>query len=319
MKKTFSLTLILLLVLPALFSGGCREAKVASNLAVLIPPKELAPDTVDELKSAFRQYGYGLESLDHGVPLIILTHLPKDLSRIQDVRLKKRVFFLALLPMALMLNQEIDQQRQEMIHILARIEDQQALSAGQLADLEELRRYYRVKQDPLTSAKARKDLLQRVDVLPASLLLAQAANESGFGTSRFALEANNLFGEWTFTPGTGLVPEGRPEGASYEVRVFPSIYESLRSYIRNINTHWAYRPLRTLRTNLHLKGQQASGLELAAGLELYSTRRSAYVDEIRTIIRHNRLQQLTEAELRTPLPLQRYRRPGGPSYQVAAN
>jgi len=318
MKKTFSLTLIFLLVVPVLLNGGCRDIEASADLSTLIPPKELSPATVDELTAAFESYGYGWDRLEHGVPPLILTRMPADMDRITDVRSRKKLFFLALLPMALMLNEEIDQQRQELIHILARIEDRQPLSTGQLVDLQELRRYYKVRQNPLTSAAARQELRRRVAPVPPSLLLAQAANESGFGTSRFARDANNLFGEWTFTPGTGLVPAGRPEGASYEVRVFPSIYESLRSYLRNINTHWAYRPLRALRAELLEQGQQVSGTALVAGLELYSARRGAYVDEIRTIIRHNQLQQLARATLRTPLPIQRYRRPGGPVYQVAA-
>ncbi len=318
MKKTFSITLIFLLVMPALFSSGCRDPQAAASLDLLIPPKELSPTNFTELATTFEKHNYGWDSLEHGVPPLILTRLPQDMDRIPDVRNKKKLFFLALLPMALMLNQEITQQRQELVHILARLEDNQPLTGSQLNDLEEMRRYYRVEKDPLQGTAARRELLTRVDSLPPSLLLAQAANESGFGTSRFAQAANNLFGEWTFTPGTGLVPEGRPEGASYEVRVFPSVYESLRSYLRNINTHWAYRQLRATRTTLRTSGEQVTGIALAAGLELYSTRRGAYVDEIRTIIRHNRLNLLAQAKLRTPLPLQRYRRPGGHVYQVAA-
>jgi len=317
MKKTFSLTLILLLVLPALFNGGCKNSQARADLATLIPPKEVTPATVGELRAVFRAYQYDWENLDRGVPPLVLNRMPGDMDSIADVRSKKQLFFMALLPMALMLNQEIEQQRQELDHILDRIESHRPLSPGQLSDLEEMCRYYKVTKDPQTSAAARNLLRRRVAAVPPSLLLAQAANESGFGTSRFAQAANNLFGEWTFTPGTGLVPEDRPEGASYEVRVFPSVYESLRSYLRNINTHWAYRQLRSLRYEQQQRGLRPSGFELAAGLELYSTRRGAYVGEIRTIIRHNRLQILAQAELRTPIPIERYRRTNGTAYQVA--
>jgi len=134
------------------------------------------------------------------------------------------------------------------------------------------------------------------------MLLAQAANESGWGSSRFAKQANNLFGEWTFTPGQGIVPKNRPAGASYEVKRFSSLYQSIRSYARNINTHWAYKGLRKRRKQMRLNGEVITGLKLAEELDLYSTRRKDYTRDIITLIRRNRLEQLATVRLRPAKP-----------------
>lgn len=300
MKKTFSFTLLFLLALPALFSGGCRDTQRVGDQILLFPPKELSPDSYKDLVNTFDNYEYNWDTIDQGVPPLILTRLPEDMDRAPSVDDKKKLFYLSLLPMALMLNEDVSRERLEMTQILSLIENGKALKARQREKLNQLRRTYKIKGDPVTSEVARKKLRKRVDGLPPSLLLAQAANESGYGSSRFAREANNLFGEWTFTPGTGLVPEGRPEGETYEVRVFSTVYDSLKSYLLNINTHWAYTSLRNNRSIIRNEGRVPSGVELASGLELYSTRRGAYVAEIRAMIRANNLSELATTELRSP-------------------
>lgn len=132
-------------------------------------------------------------------------------------------------------------------------------------------------------------LLPRVDIVPESLALAQAAKESGWGTSRFAREGNNLFGEWCFDPGCGSVPGNRAEGRSHEVRNFSKPGKSIRSYIRNLNTHESYKDFRAARAGMRAAGRDLSGPMLAGQLSRYSERRLAYVDEIRSLIRANDL------------------------------
>lgn len=134
-------------------------------------------------------------------------------------------------------------------------------------------------------------LLRHVDIVPMSLALAQAATESGWGTSRFVIEGNNLFGEWCYVPGCGLTPLRRDEGRSHEVRSFARPAQSVKSYIRNINTHEKYRNFRLLREQMRQKGRALSGLELAGELTQYSERRDAYVEEIREMIRFNNLEK----------------------------
>lgn len=134
-------------------------------------------------------------------------------------------------------------------------------------------------------------LLRRVDVVPLSLALAQAAKESGWGTSRFARDGNNLFGEWCFDPGCGLVPRARARERTHEVREFDGPRDSVASYVRNINTHAGYRELRRARARLRSEGKPLSGLVLANELQRYSERGQAYVEDIKGLIRYNDLEQ----------------------------
>jgi Bax protein len=134
-------------------------------------------------------------------------------------------------------------------------------------------------------------LLRRVDAVPVSLALAQAAKESGWGTSRFARKGNNFFGQWCYEPGCGLVPRARGEGRSHEVRAFDSPRDAVASYLRNINTHPGYRELRRARAGLRAAGKPLSGLVLAEQLHRYSERGQPYVEEIKGLIRYNDLEQ----------------------------
>ncbi|MCY4045532.1 MAG: glucosaminidase domain-containing protein [Cellvibrionales bacterium] len=135
-----------------------------------------------------------------------------------------------------------------------------------------------------------EQLLEKVDIVPPSLALAQAANESGWGTSRFATEGNNYFGQWCFTAGCGMIPIRRAAGAKQEVKSFRSVKESVSSYMHNLNTGNAYKKLRELRAKFRRKGKQVSSETLAEGLMAYSERGKSYVDEIQQMIRFNELQ-----------------------------
>ena len=133
-------------------------------------------------------------------------------------------------------------------------------------------------------------LRKRLDVVPPSLILARAANESAWGTSRFATKGNNLFGQWCFSKGCGLVPRGRAEGASHEVAKFSSPYRSVRAYIQNLNRHPTYQLLRDVRLEDRRENAPLSGLELAEGLRGYSERGEEYIEEIRAMIHYNNLE-----------------------------
>jgi Bax protein len=156
--------------------------------------------------------------------------------------------------------------------------------------IEELAGYYKVDIDQPNKAVFNK-LLLRVDEVPASLALAQAAMESAWGTSRFAVQANNLFGQWCYQEGCGLVPLRRNPGSKHEVAKFESVSDAIRSYLRNINTHRAYSGLREHRSGLLNQGNRVSGHLLAGNLIEYSELREAYVHEIQAIIRINKLDQ----------------------------
>lgn len=132
-------------------------------------------------------------------------------------------------------------------------------------------------------------LLRRLDVIPADLALAQAALESGWGESRFAVEGNNYFGHWCFQAGCGLVPAQRPTGARHEVAAFDSPRDSVRRYMRNLNSHPRYTSLRLTREKLRTQQQPITGLALVDGLDGYSASGAAYMRTVRGLIRANQL------------------------------
>ncbi|PCI73903.1 MAG: hypothetical protein COB20_15685 [SAR86 cluster bacterium] len=135
------------------------------------------------------------------------------------------------------------------------------------------------------------ELLLRVDVIPVSLVLAQAANESAWGTSRFALEGNNIFGQWCFEEGCGIIPNRRVEGATHEVKSFDTIEAAIEGYFLNINTHHLYAGLRRERARLRRLGQRLDSIMLAQGLDRYSQRGETYIDEVQTLIQQNDLRR----------------------------
>lgn len=211
----------------------------------------------------------------------------KQASPISGTSRKAR-FFAKLLPLVQAENEKLLQIRAQIqVHYAARDD----LNAEALEQLYALAKTYRIKQfDPKNEARW-TTLLVRVDVVPPSLALAQAANESAWGTSRFARDANNYYGQWCFSKGCGLVPQKRGANQNHEVAKFSTPAHSVRSYMRNLNRHAAYAPLRKMRTEMRAANKTISGEVLANGLKNYSSRGMAYVKEIQAMIRYNKLQQ----------------------------
>lgn len=204
-----------------------------------------------------------------------------DFAAITNVKAKKQAFFDYLTPYVKQINQDIAQSR----HFIQSLSDFPTEQTAK-TKLANLMQTFRVK-DNSDFAWVKAKLLNRVDQLPIELVLMQAANESAWGTSRFALQANNLFGQWCFSPGCGVVPEGRPEGERYEVKKFDHPAASINSYFLNLNTNQAYHDLRIVRRTLRAMGQELDPIILAEGLLAYSTRREAYVEEIQQMITVN--------------------------------
>ena len=259
----------------------------------------IRPETTAGLQTFFQALNYDWVQLEDGVPPLILENIPADIEKSASTAVKKRTFFMGLLPMVLLANQEIAEERMEILQLLQKHE----LRASHPSDHErlvEISKRYGLRGRPITDHRARTQLLQRVETIPTSLVLAQAANESAWGTSRFARLGNNLFGEWTFKPGTGIVPAGRPPGETYEVRKFSSLYESIRSYMNNLNRNGAYRKLREVRAELRKSEQAVTGMALSQGLLHYSQRGEEYIKEIQAMIRQNKLSRTEVASLRQP-------------------
>jgi Bax protein len=212
-----------------------------------------------------------------------------DFASIMDVQVKKHSFFDFIEPFVDQVNIEIIQQRQRVLAIQTKIHEGEELSASDLRYLSTLAELYELDTDDLTDAEFLAGLLLRVDKIPASLALAQAANESAWGTSRFAQHGNNYFGQWCYSDGCGLVPNRRREGATHEVRSFDSVKDSVQAYIHNLNTFPSYQMLRRIRQQLRFQNKPVDGASLTDGLESYSSRGHDYIDELQNMIYSNNL------------------------------
>lgn len=204
-----------------------------------------------------------------------------DFAAISDVNAKKTAFFTYLQPAFDVVTAEVLAERA----LLTEWQAKGQLSTSEQANLQTMADMYQVSAD--TEAQLIAALLIQVDIIPEELVFSQSANETGWGTSRFAKQGHNFFGQWCFSQGCGIVPEQREQGAAHEVASFDSIEASVRSYFRNINRNQSYLPLRDIRSELRTKGQEINACALAAGLINYSERREAYIAEIRAMIRHN--------------------------------
>ena len=297
--KANGLRLVLLAMVslaPVLFLVACDDTAPRTK-GFSSSTKTIQSTHYRSLVDIYTTFEYEWDDLDSGVPPLLLRRFPTDMHLIRSVQDKKEFFFQSMLPLALLGNQEIRQHRRTVDYLLALHDAGETLSLHQHEELIKIQNYYKVPGDILNDPGARKIMLRRVDIVPPSLILSQAANESGWGMSRFAQHANNIFGEWTFRPGTGLVPEERPDGEIYEVKRFPDLFASIRSYLRNLNTHSAYRSMRIMRQKMRLNGKPLTGYDLASEMRFYSTRRDEYVDEIRDMIRSNSLDDLNRLRL----------------------
>ena len=289
-------TFILMLTLLPLFAAGCDPGSHRNN-GNDTRTKIINATHYRSIIDTFDSFSYTWEKLENGVPPLRINEFPTDIHMIRPTSKKKDFFFQLILPLALMGNKEIQQHKNAVDNYFKYIDQGKQLSLHQHEELLKIQRYYKIEGDILHNSATRNRLLKRIDIIPPALILAQAANESGWGISRFAQQANNIFGEWTFTPGTGLVPKGRPKGETYEVRRFDTLYDSIRSYLRNLNTHRAYRTMRTARLRLRNSNLPLTGYALAGEMQFYSTRREAYVRELRDIIISNRLENLNSVAL----------------------
>lgn len=208
----------------------------------------------------------------------VVSELP-DFASITNTLEKKITFFDYFYPIVVIENQRI-------------LAERETLQRAKLnsAEVKHLCQKYSKDCDDMTKAK-KEQLLRRIDVIPPALVLAQAAKESGWGTSRFALQAHNYFGQWCYSKGCGLIPESRNEGATHEVRKFANPQQSVRAYLFNLNTGRAYSDLRAIRQEKRRKGKLFYGYPLASSLLYYSERREAYVEELQSFIRYNKLEQ----------------------------
>lgn len=262
----------------------------------------VVPGSAGKLYKDFRSIGYRLEDVMAGtenVPRIFVKVMPSDLRRLNSVEARKQIFIKSMLPLILRVNEELRQTRGRIAEL-----NNRAREGGVLSRAEKNWLAAQYERHDVTPGNVRL-LLRRVDVIPPSLALAQAAEESGWGTSRFAQEGRALFGQRTHATGIGLIPEAHAEEAGIKVKSFDELLEGVRSYARNLNTHNAYAGFRNMRAKMRQSAPDISGLNsmrLIETLESYSERGRDYIDTIKTIIRVNNLRRLDGARLSENVP-----------------
>ncbi|NMP31462.1 glucosaminidase [Thalassotalea sp. M1531] len=210
-----------------------------------------------------------------------------NFADIKDIKQKKLAFFSFIRPAVEIQNDQIRKERTLLLKMLEQVSLEEILSDEQYSALELLATRYRVSQKDSLMQQLNA-LIAKVDEIPTALVLVQAANESAWGTSRFARIGLNFFGIWCYQKGCGMVPRSRNSGANHEVEAFQSVDDAVKRYLHNINTNNAYQVFRTIRQQLREQEQPLIPEILATGLLPYSERGSDYVMEISDMLRHNR-------------------------------
>ncbi len=247
-----------------------------------------------KLWELFRQIGYEIDGVrTHGeVPRLFLASLPSDLRELAGVSKRKITFIKSTLPLILHVNELILQDRARLKSIHKRVTQSAEISADNKAWLEEIAELYGAdRPDP-------EALLRRVDIIPPSLAIAQAAEESGWGTSRFAREGNALFGQRAYRAHEkGIVPHDRGEGEAFKVRAYDHLIDGVKAYVHNLNSHFAYKDFRAARAAMRAETDVVDGYHLAGALQRYSERGADYISTIRLIMRANTLTVFDRARL----------------------
>ncbi len=236
-----------------------------------------------EMIEIFKKYEFSVDNLlnNDSANLVIFSSLPNDFMDIKPIVERKRLFINTLIPIIYSENIKILSDRKKILDWWRESDGENFSRDFWPQWLFELSEKYESNDSNLGN------LLIKVDIVPISLALAQAAIESGWGTSRYSREGNAIFGQYTFDQTKGLKPLNREEDDKFFIRRFVSLSDSVRSYLKNINTHPAYENLREERKKLRMSGENLTGNKLVTFLEKYSERKQEYVKDVREIMRSN--------------------------------
>ena len=255
------------------------ELKVKRNnvAEVILPDLNLRTETVIQL---FKDVDYDLKKVrsEKLVKPIYFTQFPKDLDNLQSVKIKKETFIKIVLPLVVAENEKILDDRQKLKDLSLKKFTTDAEKQWLRQKLLE----YKVKKSDL------EELMIRMDIIPVSIALAQAAKESGWGTSRFALEGNAIFGQWTWD-GQGIAPLKRDSNKNHKILKFPILRASVKAYKNNLNTHKSYVKFRSKRKSLRDDNKDIKGLSLTSTLKNYAQTGSEYTKILNQIITQNDL------------------------------
>ena len=244
--------------------------------------------TTAEIDSLFREVNYNLKNVRDTklVKPVNIGLLPNEIKNIENSKKRKEMFIKIVLPLIVKENTKIRIDRKRLFTIL----NKNSNTNIEKKWLEKKYKQYGVRQNDLSTLKI------RMDEIPVSLAIAQAAKETGWGTSRFALKGNALFGQWTWS-GEGLKPKKAEEGKDHKVMKFNSLQLSVRAYLRNLNTHSSYKNLRKARTELRNKEKTLDSIILSKHLDKYAETGNQYIEVLQKIIEQNNLKDFDEAKL----------------------
>jgi len=236
----------------------------------------------------FENLKYDLKKIRQGQPVkpIYLSQLPKDLDRLKNTKKKKDTFIKIVMPLILDENNKILENRKKLFKILSKSTN----SMGEKRWLKRRFKEYGIKKGDITELKV------RMDIIPASIAIAQAAIESGWGTSRFALEGNAMFGQWTWSK-NGIEPTEKSKNKSHKILKFSMLRSSVKAYKNNLNTHNGYKEFREKRAELRKNNKKISGLKLVNYLYNYAATGKEYTESLKKAIDQNGLTDFDDATL----------------------
>ena len=253
-----------------------------------------SPHTVDSMAGQFAAAGFELEDIRSGqaeVPRVFLSALPVDMPGVTETDKRKRMFIAAILPLVLKSNEKILADRERLMRVVDRIQLGLALKPADDEWLSDTAELYGVDRNDLAELK------RRIDIIPPSLALAQAAEESGWGTSRYALVGNAVFGQYAVGDKGNMIPAARGEGQTHSIRAFDALGMSVDGYMRNLNSHFAYGEFRKKRERYRAEEREIDSKGLLQTLTRYSARGQDYIRTINTIMRVNQLDHFDRARL----------------------
>ena len=257
-----------------------KITKKPNNLNKKSTDEEYVSIPTQETLDIFENLKYDLKTIRLGqaVKPVYLSRLPKDLNKIKSTQKKKDTFIKIVMPLILDENNKILEDRKKLFKIL----NKPSNTRGEKVWLKRRFNDYKIKNEDIAELKI------RMDIVPTSVAIAQAAKESGWGTSRFALDGNAMFGQWTWGK-DGIEPSQKEKNTSHKILKFPMLRSSVNAYIKNLNTHRGYSEFRKKRSELRQNNKNLSGLDLVEYLYNYAATGKEYVVILKKIIRQNQL------------------------------
>ena len=245
----------------------------------------LSASTIDQL---FKDTDYNLKDVRKNklVKPVSLSLLPKEIKMIENVQKRKDLFIQIILPLVIKENNNIRLDRKKLFSILNKSKNTRIEKVWLLKKFKQ----YGVVNKDLSTLKV------RMDEVPISMAIAQAAKETGWGTSRFALEGNALFGQWTWS-GEGIKPAGADDDSTHKIMKFKVLQASVKAYQRNLNTHNSYKEFRSARAELRDRGKKLDSIILSEYLDRYAETGKKYVKILQPIIKQNQLTDFDDAKL----------------------